>query len=112
MTNTRILWLCSLVLALGAWACNGGNDPTSACTGFCKHYLSCNGLSGSAVDNACSQSCADASAYTQGYQCKNPNVTLTNFYNCLEGLPCSDYSLDAGTSAVDAFAGCALSSGC
>ena len=113
--NVRIWGLAAVGAAVATavvMACNGGNDPQSACNGYCQHLFSCNGLSGSTIDQACSNSCADAAGYANGACGANTNVAITNYFNCLQGLPCSDYSLLDGGLAVDAFVGCALQSGC
>ena len=114
MKRVRIVALAvvgAAVVTAVVMACNGGgNTPASACTGYCEHVLNCNGLSGSAVDNACQQNCADAAGYAAA-ACGDA-AALTNYFNCLEGLPCSDYALGDGGFAADAIVACVSQSGC
>jgi hypothetical protein len=100
----------SIVTAAGAISiisgCNsGGSDPVSACTGYCEHAASCEGVNGSAIDNACKQSCADAGSLV--IPCDGGSATT--YFNCLGALPCSDFSADA---ALSAFQGCLQQMGC
>jgi len=105
MRGTLTLVVVTLGLALaacgGSTASDGGtsggttggtmgNDPTSACVAFCSKELSCLG----APTSSCGSSCANLAGQMQGFTCSD----ATGFFNCLAGLPCSDYTalLDGG----------------
>ena len=84
-----------------------GSDPVSACTNYCEHVASCEGVSGSQIATACQQSCADAGSLQAA--CKDGG-SVTTTYNCLGGLPCNDFT--AADAAISAFEGCLTQSGC
>ncbi len=103
-SSVQITWVVAaatglLVTTCALVACNsGGNDPVSACNGYCNHVMGCDGLSGSQAATACSNACADAGAAS--VPCGDGGAALTKLYNCLEGLPCGDFGPDANTTAL------------
>jgi hypothetical protein len=89
--------------------CNSGSgDVVSACTSYCEHFASCEGIGGSQIDDACRKSCVDAGA--NAVSCGGDGGSLTRAYDCLAALPCSELtSPDAGVSAITT---CLQQSGC
>jgi len=118
MTSTTRFVLATLTFVvasagtiLGISACNsGGGDVVSACTGYCQHFASCEGVSSSQIDNACKQSCADAGSVPPSACGEGGAAAVTNLYNCLEALPCND--LMGGDAGATPFLNCAKQAGC
>jgi hypothetical protein len=79
--------------------CNGriaADDATvaSACDAACHHVFTCEGTQN--IDSLCQQTCAEAGAGPYTSQCGDASA-LVSLFECLEGLPCSDFPTDAGT---------------
>ncbi len=102
------VWIRVALLAALVGCNSGGSDPVSACKSYCEHVMSCEGIGGSAIDNACSQACADAGSFAA--LCHDSSTAVTNLYNCFGSLPCSDFSPDAGSTAP--LTSCVTQSGC
>jgi hypothetical protein len=80
------------------------SDTVAACSSFCSHELTC--LNPGANTGGCSAACSNYQTYYSGA------ATCTDWkalFNCLGGLPCSDFS---GSPNPSDFSNCATQGGC
>jgi hypothetical protein len=79
----------------GGTSTGGGGDLVSACNGYCDKILSCDG----APTNGCGAACSDPNNYAPSGM--NGCSNLTGLFNCLAGLPCSDFTGSGGTADIE-----------